>query len=178
MWLARWSFWLLRTIWLCIWMGRPLGKRCQLWAGSEGVINRLIGGECKWYFSDCRIQKAPAKSPWTVLSHDIGLRFLTASLILFMQVKEEPEVSDNCPSLLVYSYPSGTHETFYKVSVEVLNNERNISSWSRFWFFLVFTAPNSVRKSSMYIAWENSQSWSQWSMCPYLIVSKSKYPPL
>lgn len=42
-------------------------------------------------------------------------RCLTASVTVPAQVKEEPEVSDNRPSLLVYPYPPGTHETLHKV---------------------------------------------------------------
>ena len=43
--------------------------------------------------------------------------FLIAHLTLFVQVKEELEVFDNCPSFLVYSHPAGTHKTFHKVTL-------------------------------------------------------------
>lgn len=41
--------------------------------------------------------------------------WLTACVTVPAQVKKEPEVSDNRPSLLVYPYPPGTHETLHKV---------------------------------------------------------------
>lgn len=41
--------------------------------------------------------------------------WLTAGVTVPAQVKKEPEVSDNRPSLLVHPYPPGTHETLHKV---------------------------------------------------------------
>lgn len=101
----------------------------------------------------------------------------------FLQVTEELEVFDNCPSLLVYSHPAGSHKTLHKVTlmfqVATINRWRPSPVTFRSWhFLLLFTAPNLVRKSSMSSAWQTSRNWFQWSMCPYQIVSNSKYAPL
>lgn len=45
---------------------------------------------------------------------DFGQMF-DSILTICAQVKEEPEVSDNRPSLLVYPYPPGTHQALHKV---------------------------------------------------------------
>lgn len=103
---------------------------------------------------------------------------------LSAQVKKELEVFDNRPSFLVYSHPAGNHKTFHKVTsvCKVIGILRYRSSRLTFrsWHFmpLLFTAPNSVRKSSMCTAWQTLQSWFRWSMCPYQIVSNSKCAPL
>lgn len=101
--------------------------------------------------------------------------WLTAAVAVPAQVKKEPEVSDNRPSLLVHPYPPGTHETLHKVRGHCNYPIKEMPGRvARFWPSRLFTAPNSVRKSSMFTAWRTWQSWSRWSMCQYQIASNSE----
>lgn len=105
-WSAPWSCWWPRTTWSSTWTEPRPGRGCPPWAGWGNATSRSTGGE-------------PLRRS----------RRLTAPLTgNSAQVKEEPEVSDHCPSLLVYPYPPGTHKTLHKVR-DRFNNPSGERSW-------------------------------------------------